>query len=124
MKLDLTKLQNDTKEVEHDDCIVTVKRLTRSEKIDLSSNALGEDGKIQMGEYSKLMFVNSIEDVEGLTNEANQPITVEEHARELIWEYAPETFVNDIKDAIESFTKADEKKSELLEDDSIPTQIG
>lgn len=120
MVLNLSKIKNDNKTVQVEDLLVEVKRLSRSEKIDVSTKAMGEDGEISSGEYSKAMFVASITDIDGLTDENGNKIGIEEHARELIWEYGEDKVVEAIKDAIQSFEVAEEKKSEELENESEP----
>ena len=115
MVLNLSKIKNDNKTVQVEDLLVEIKRLSRAEKIDVSIKAMGEDGELSSGEYSKAMFIASIADIDGLTDENGNKIGIAEHARELIWEYASDKVVQDIRDAIQSFEIADEKKSEESE---------
>lgn len=133
MKFNLAKLKADNIIIANTDDVfagtelaeegftVEVKRLTRAEKIDVSSNALDENGNVSQGEYSKAMFVSSIVAVGGFTDENGEEITIEKHVRELIWEYSPDQLVDEIRKAIESYRLVDEKKSELLESDLVDT---
>lgn len=124
MVINLQKLEEDKKVIEHDECIVTIQRLARSEKIKVEGDSLDEEGNLDIAKHSKNKFVASITEVEGLTDENQEPITIEKHARELIFEYGSDEMVTKIMKAINSFTVAEEKKSEELENDSTDTQIG
>lgn len=89
---------------------IKIKRLSRVEKIDTMSEALGEDGKISNGRYSRALFINSIAEVDGFVDENGDAIT--EGIREIIWEIAPDALVGKIKEVIEGFNSSEEKKSE------------
>ena len=104
--------------------IIEVKRLTRAETIDVASVAMNEDGTLSGGKYSEAIFVSSIVSVDGFTDENNNPIGMDDKVVNLIWEYAPDTLVNAIKEKIESFKMNDEKKSESLENDSLDIPNG
>lgn len=103
---------------------VEIKRLKRAEKIDTMSSAVDENGNISNGEYSKTLFVNSIASVDGMVDENNQPLGLEDGIREIIWEYGSDTLVEKIKSVIQGFNEVEQKKSEELESDSEATQIG
>ncbi len=111
-------------ELEMQSFMIVVKRLTRADKINVGADSADENGKISSGEYSKAMFVNSITEVDGFTDENQQPISIENSVRELIWEYSPDVMVEAIKKAIESFDIKDEKKSEEQEAPSLDIPTG
>ena len=111
-------------ELELQPFMIEVKRLSRSEKIDVATKALGDEGAISGGKYSEVMFKEAIVNVEGFTDENQQPISLEAGVVGLIWEYAPDTMVNAIKDAIQSFDISEEKKSDQQEQDSLDTPNG
>ena len=111
-------------ELELQPFMIEVKRLSRSEKIDVATKALGNEGTISSGKYSEVMFKEAIVSVDGFTDENQVPITLKDGVVGLIWEYAPDTMVNAIKDAIQSFDISEEKKSESLETDSLDTPTG
>ena len=104
--------------------IIEVKRLTRAETIDVARVAMNEDGTLSGGKYSEAIFVSSIVSVDGFTDENNNPIGMDDKVVNLIWEYAPDTLVNAIKEKIESFKMNDEKKSESSENDSLDIPTG
>lgn len=136
MIFNLAKLNSDNKFIQNTDEVfkdtplaqedfsIEVQRLSRSEKIDVSSKAMDADGKLSAGEYSKQLFINSIVAVDGMTDENGNEITIQDKVRELIWEYAPDVLVEAVKNQIESFNVIEEKKSEPLETDSENTPIG
>jgi len=92
---------------------VVVSKLTRSQKIDIATEAMDGE-KISNGKYSKAMFIKSIREIEGMEVEGEADI------REVIWEYGDDVLVDAIKQAIDSFTKADEEKKS----DFDPLAIG
>ena len=93
---------------------IELKRIKRTNKIDIQSESIGEDGKMKFGTYTKKVFVQSIIGVDGFVDENNEPITLEDGIREIIFEYGDDLLVNAIKNEIEAMDKAEsEKKSEL-----------
>jgi len=92
---------------------VVVSKLTRSQKIDIATEAMDGE-KISNGKYSKAMFIKSIREIEGMEVEGEADI------REVIWEYGDDVLVDAIKQAIDSFTNADEEKKS----DFDPLAIG
>lgn len=111
-------------DLELQEFMIEVKRLSRADKIDVASEAMGDNGTISSGKYSEAMFKASIVNIEGLTDEEGNAITMETKAVDLIWEYAPDLMVNAIKEKIESFNVVAEKKSESLENGYQDTPIG
>ena len=111
-------------DLELQEFMIEVKRLSRADKIDVASEAMGENGTISSGKYSEAMFKASIVNIEGLTDEEGNAITMDTKAVDLIWEYAPDLMVNAIKEKIESFNVVAEKKSESLENGYQDTPIG
>ena len=104
--------------------MVEVKRLSRADKIDVAGEAMDDNGEISSGKYSESMFKASIVSADGFTDELQQPISMEGGVVDLIWEYAPDTLVNAIKEKIQSFDILAEKKSEASEVDSLDTPVG
>ena len=92
---------------------IEVKRLTKVEKIDTIGKSLDADGNISNGEYSKVLFINSIASTEGFQDENGNELTLEDGVREIIWEYAPDILVDKVKKIIEDFNGNEEKKSEV-----------
>ena len=111
-------------DLELQEFMIEVKRLSRADKIDVASEAMGDNGTISSGKYSEAMFKASIVNIEGLTDEEGNAITMDTKAVDLIWEYAPDLMVNAIKEKIESFNVVAEKKSESLENGYQDTPIG
>lgn len=111
-------------DLELQEFMIEVKRLSRADKIDVASEAMGDNGTISSGKYSEAMFKASIVNIEGLTDEEGDAITMDTKAVDLIWEYAPDLMVNAIKEKIESFNVVAEKKSESLENGYQDTPIG
>ena len=70
------------------------------------------------------LFLASITAVDGFVDENQAPIGLDDGVADIIWEYSPDVLVNAIKDKMQSFTAVEEKKSEALEPDLVPTQIG
>lgn len=103
---------------------IEITKLRRSANIDILTMSVGEDGNISQGDYSREMFVRSITDIDGFVDENQQPLTVADGIAEIIWEYSPDVLVNAIKAKIQSFNAIEEKKSEPLEQDLVPTLPG
>jgi len=104
--------------------MIEVTKLPRSESINMLSSSVDEDGNIKQGDYSKNLFIASITAVDGFVDENQAPIGLDDGVADIIWEYSPDVLVNAIKNKIQSFTAVEEKKSEALEPDLVPTQIG
>jgi ribosomal protein L22 len=136
MKFNLARLNEDTKIVANTDEVfagtelaeqaftVTVQKLKRAEKIDTMSKAVKDDGTISNGLYSQALFVSSIQAVDGFVDENGANITLEDGVAEIIWEYAPDALVEEIKKVIQSFNAIDEAKKKEPEEDLVVTQIG
>lgn len=94
---------------------INIKPLNRSEKIDVASQSVDENGNVLHGKYSKNLFVKSIDSMSGIVDENNNPLDAG-----FIFDYAPDILVNEVKAVIESFQNEDEEKKS----DFDPTQIG
>jgi|FLOH01.1.fsa_nt_gi hypothetical protein len=136
MKFNLARLNEDTKIVANTDEVfagtelaeqaftVTVQKLKRAEKIDTMSKAVKDDGTISNGLYSQALFVSSIQAVDGFVDENGANITLEDGVANIIWEYADDALVEEIKKAIQSFNKQEEDKKKEPEIGVTDTQIG
>lgn len=136
MKFNLARINDQTKVIKSTDeafegtplegegFAIEVKKLKRAEKIDTMSKAVLDDGTISNGEYSKALFISSIQAVSGFVDENEEEITIEDGIAELIWENAPDVLVEEVKKAIQSFNEIEEKKSDIPEQDLTVSQIG
>ena len=136
MKFNLARLNEDTKIVANTDEVfagtelaeqaftVTVQKLKRADKIDTMSKAVKDDGTISNGLYSQALFVSSIQAVDGFVDENGANITLEDGVANIIWEYADDALVEEIKKAIQSFNKQEEAKKKEPEEDLVVTQTG
>jgi hypothetical protein len=136
MKFNLARLNEDTKIVANTDEVfagtelaeqaftVTVQKLKRADKIDTMSKAVKDDGTISNGLYSQALFVSSIQAVDGFVDENGANITLEDGVANIIWEYADDALVEEIKKAIQSFNKQEEDKKKEPEIGVTDTQIG
>jgi len=103
---------------------IEIKKISRSERINLLSGSVNEDGTIKQGDYSRDLFVLSIISVEGFVDENQTPLTVEDGVALIIWDNGSDLLVDAVKDKIQSFTAVEEKKSETLENDLPTTPVG
>ena len=136
MKFNLARLNEDTKIVANTDEVfagtelaeqaftVTVQKLKRADKIDTMSKAVKDDGTLSNGLYSQALFVSSIQAVDGFVDENGANITLEDGVANIIWEYADDALVEEIKKAIQSFNKQEEDKKKEPEIGVTDTQIG
>ena len=104
--------------------MVEIKKISRSERINLLSSSVGEDGMIKQGDYSRDLFVLSVCGADGFVNENQEPLNVEDGVALMIWDNGSDLLVDAIKDKIQSFTAVEEKKSETLEIDSPTIPAG
>ncbi len=136
MKFNLNELKNDNIIITNDDeafigtvladepFSIEIKRLTQVEKIDTLQGATNDEGEFSNGEYTKSLFIASMAGVEGIVNEHNQPIGIEDGIREIIWEHGSDTLRNKIKTVISTFNINDDKKKEELEENLETTPAG
>lgn len=98
---------------------IEIKKILRAEGIDSAQKASNTDGSFSNGAYSKANFCDGIVTISGITNEDETTATAED-----IWEYAPNILVGAVRKVIDGFNAIDEKKSELVEQDSNDSQTG
>lgn len=94
---------------------ITVADMKKEDKTDILYGCVNKDGEIKQGAYQKALFIASIVAVDGIIDEASEPLTLERGVRDIIWEYGNEKLRTQITDAIKNFSEVSEKKSEELE---------
>ncbi len=104
--------------------MIEISKLKRADNINILNGSVDEDGNIKQGDYSKKHFIASISAVDGFVDENQAPISIEDGVRELIWEHGSDVLVTTINSKIKSFNILEEKKTEVLEDDLVPTVPG
>ena len=104
--------------------IIEISKLPRAETINILTGSVDDEGVLKQGDYSKLLFIASITNVDGFVDENQQPIGLEDGVSEIIWEYSPDILVNAIKAKIQSFNAVEEKKKETSEQDLVGIPAG
>jgi hypothetical protein len=122
MKLNLKKIEDNKIELTNNSIVfadtelansefsVTIQKLNRADKIDVAQNSFDGEDTIKMGLYSKNLFMTSIVNAQGFTNEDGAELEFNEDLKEVIWEIAPDELINAIKDITDGFNKSDEEK--------------
>ena len=102
---------------------IEIQKINRADGIDMLTGSVDSEGNISNGQYSRALFIASIVAVDGFVDENQQPITIEDGIREILWEYGDDLLIDAVKSKIKGFKAYEEKKSESQEPGLENTQV-
>ena len=73
---------------------------------------VNDKGDVNQGSFQKALFLNGIVAVEGIVDKNQNPITLEDGVREILFEYSSQILKDEIFSKIQSLTESSNKKKE------------